>query len=53
LFAPACSGISGCSRRSRTRWNGKSEDYCDGIPDPCSSSRSPESCKDQDGCKWE
>ena len=53
LFAPGCSGISGCSMRSRLRWNGEWDNYCDGVPDPCSWSKSAQSCKDQDGCKWE
>jgi hypothetical protein len=52
LSAPGCSSISGCAMRSTLRGNGTWDNYCDGVPDPCRWSKSVESCKDQDGCKW-
>lgn len=48
---PNCSRISGCSMRSKLKWDGSWENYCDGVPDLCHESYGEASCKEQ-GCTW-
>jgi hypothetical protein len=47
-----CAYVDGCYGRSRLRWNGSYEYYCDGVSRSCHSYSYESACNGQRGCDW-